>query len=61
MNKFHDMLEKIRKRAVEDNNIKDLLAELDETDKLGEGLSREETRYRLPYSSDPRPIEEPWK
>jgi hypothetical protein len=61
MNKFHDMMEKIRKRADDDRQLKDLLAELDEIDRLADGGPKEEAKYRLPYSSDPKPIEEPWK
>jgi hypothetical protein len=62
MNTFADLLEGLRKRASGGRIMKTLegLEESKVLDGLPEG-SGKRTHIRLPYSSDPRSFEEPWK
>lgn len=59
MNRFADMIEGLRNRASSEQIMKtleglDILGDLPD-----EGGNK--PRMRLPYSSDPRAFEEPWK
>ena len=59
MNRFTDLVKALKERASGDERLKKLLPELDALDPA----PREETpeqAFRLPYSSEPKPIEEPW-
>ena len=62
MNTFADLMTGLRKRASGGRIMKTLeaLEELKVLDGLPEG-SGKRTHIRLPYSSDPRSFEEPWK
>jgi hypothetical protein len=62
MNTFADLMAGLRNRASGGRIMKTLeaLEELQILDGLPEG-SGKRTHIRLPYSSDPRSFEEPWK
>lgn len=56
MNKFADLLEALKGRQV-DEGFKKLL---ETVDRVSVPDKEPEPELRLPYSSDPPPIEEPW-
>lgn len=62
MNRFRDALNDLRRRAEKDPQIKDLILGEDITS--GGTGSKQETeqksKLRLPYSSYPESVEEPW-
>lgn len=59
MNRFADVMQDLRKRASGDKIMRtlDALEILRDLPEDGE----KKPRVRLPYSSDPRSFEEPWK
>jgi hypothetical protein len=59
MNKFADLIERLKKRAT-DRKTKKILAGLEILDGVPEGSGKKH-HFRLPYSSDPSSFEEPWK
>lgn len=58
MNRFKDIIDDIRKRAAkEDIPASPVSQDIEEVP----GANQEEKQtFRLPYSSEPRPIEGPW-
>jgi hypothetical protein len=59
MNRFADVMAGLRKRASSEKIMKTLEG-LEILNMLEEGDGKK-PRMRLPYSSDPRTFEEPWK
>ena len=59
MNRFEDLMEALKARGKEDDQLRKLLPELDSLDPIAP-IARREGSFRLPYSSDPVPIEEAW-
>jgi len=58
MNRFAELIEKLKERAAEDEHLKATIEEPEASEKdVNHG---KEHGFRLPYSSDPRPIEKPW-
>ncbi len=59
MNKFVDSIESLKKRSMT-KEAKPLLPDLDNSGDAVE-VNGKEHQFRLPYSSDPELLEEPWK
>jgi hypothetical protein len=62
MNKFKDLIGVLRDRADADELVKKVISDLETLETL-DRVNRDERRaqeFRLPYSSDPKPIEEAW-
>ncbi len=59
MNRFVDVMEGLRKRALSEKMLKTL----EQIDALGDvpEEGRKTRHIRLPYSSSPRSFDEPWK
>jgi hypothetical protein len=59
MNRFAEVMDSLRKRAASEKMMK-MLEGLEILNDIPEGDGKK-PHVRLPYSSDPRPSEEPWK
>jgi hypothetical protein len=59
MNRFAEVMDGLRKRAASEKIIRTLEG-LEILSSLPDG-DEKKPRMRLPYSSDPRSFEEPWK
>jgi hypothetical protein len=59
MNRFKDAIEELRQRPAA-KQAQEILKNLPKNGRLGIE-PRDRSRYRLPYSSDPEPIDEAWK
>lgn len=60
MNRFEDMLSALKNRGAQDDKLQKVLSEL-ETIGPDAADDRGAPVVRLPYSSDPAPIEDAWR
>jgi len=60
MNKFAQLVEALKSRAEGDEALKKLLPDTDAVDPPRTAEDVPEQAFRLPYSSEPKPVEEPW-
>jgi hypothetical protein len=62
VNRFKDLMGALKDRSADDERLKrvlDDLAVVESLERDGQD-DRSSQKFRLPYSSDPRPIDEPW-
>jgi hypothetical protein len=60
MNRFAEVMDRLKERAASDRLMKTLEG-LDVLRRLPDDGRKKKPRVRLPYSSDPRSFEERWK
>ncbi len=62
MNKFKDLIGALRERGDGDEMLKKVISDLEALNALERNVPKDKSdqSFRLPYSSDPKPIEEAW-
>lgn len=61
MNRFRELMDDVRQRARANDATRHLVGEVETVEPQAEKADDKEPDFRMPYSSDPQPLEEPWK